>query len=730
MDAQQLFSLPRAQLQKLARSNGIKANMKSADIIARLCEMHPGGVPSPQMNGNVKGRKPPTAVVFAQDFIPTDASTPRMIRTQNKQGNATSPSTYPVVAFPPPALPALPPVLPASPRPVPAAPPTVPIAQQTPPPRASPELLERMVETMRQISADTRAAAARLPAIRAKTKALQEKVDTQRAILRAERAMRLRIEAYLANYTPVAPEWEPMDIWGGQIIKEKYTEGDGWREIESGDDEEYDRLDRSQWPDALGPNQLQQRTVLMENKQYDPFPHYRYSPQQKTSRDHSSSPTHPPANPPTGYKRERPDDDEDVDAPLTKRLAKNPESARQVNALSSDNPELEQSHALTKRDIWATRLPGLTAEAWKQLAESRAAGRTPRPPSRQPSVPLLYKRVSQISSVRSAVGMDFILCSCKLKEEYIELEVHFLSFEFQAREVQISDNSKDHLIATSQLPGTLYFNSRCLHFKPLSYELPLHLSLNMSAYGTITIANRPTATLPATSWKLPAPSAHKPTSPFTHLNLYHLTLPAASAVPGLVEYTHTVFAEEVERGATYPQETLLAGAYTRETFDAYFWAADVFVAIGTSEGRGSVEDQGVEVEGGIDAARAGRSWEECLVGFYYVKPNYPGRSSHICNAGFVIAPPHRRYGYGKTLGRSYLHCAPKLGFKASVFNLVYTTNIGSMRIWDALGFTRAGLIPRAGRLRRADGQGEEWVDAVVYYRSFIEEDEWANIPQA
>ena len=48
-------------------------------------------------------------------------------------------------------------------------------------------------------------------------------------------------------------------------------------------------------------------------------------------------------------------------------------------------------------------------------------------------------------------------------------------------------------------------------------------------------------------------------------------------------------------------------------------------------------------------------------------------------------------------------------------------NDPSSRIWDSLGFTRAGLIPRAGRLRRADGQGEEWADAIVYYRSFVEE---------
>jgi hypothetical protein len=98
-----------------------------------------------------------------------------------------------------------------------------------------------------------------------------------------------------------------------------------------------------------------------------------------------------------------------------------------------------------------------------------------------------------------------------------------------------------------------------------------------------------------------------------------------------------------------------------------------------------------------------------------------------------------------TLGKSYLYYGPLLGYKASVFNLVYANNTGSLRyarailywdnrrcsnetarygrIWDSLGFTRAGLIPRAGRLRSADGNGEEWVDSIIYYRSFVDGEE-------
>lgn len=39
-------------------------------------------------------------------------------------------------------------------------------------------------------------------------------------------------------------------------------------------------------------------------------------------------------------------------------------------------------------------------------------------------------------------------------------------------------------------------------------------------------------------------------------------------------------------------------------------------------------------------------------------------------------------------------------------------------MWESLGFTKAGLIPRAGRLRTTEGTEEEFVDAHVFYKRF------------
>ncbi|KAF9228421.1 acyl-CoA N-acyltransferase [Gyrodon lividus] len=231
----------------------------------------------------------------------------------------------------------------------------------------------------------------------------------------------------------------------------------------------------------------------------------------------------------------------------------------------------------------------------------------------------------------------------------------------------------------------------------------------MSAYGSISCPAR-ASYLPPTAWQVPR-DVH------AFVTLHHIDQSAINLYPGLFEYLHSVFADEVDKGLTYPQEDVR----DPKTFRAYFFAADVLIAIvnnGEIKAKTELEGGIKEVDTSLEDARGGRSWDECVAGFYYVKPNYPGRSSHICNAGFVVPPSQRGSGYGRVLARSYLHYAPKLGYRASVFNLVYVNNVASVRLWEKLNFTKAGLIPGAGRLKRTDGPGEEYVDAWVFYKSF------------
>ncbi|KZO97328.1 acyl-CoA N-acyltransferase [Calocera viscosa TUFC12733] len=179
----------------------------------------------------------------------------------------------------------------------------------------------------------------------------------------------------------------------------------------------------------------------------------------------------------------------------------------------------------------------------------------------------------------------------------------------------------------------------------------------------------------------------------------------------LFEHLHTLFNSILDEGRTYPQEFELSG----QAFEDYYFGeiADAWV-------RRDVEK--IEDILGKDV----KEYKEHVVGMYYVKPNYPGRSSHCCNGGFIVDPSHRGAGYGYILGMSYLQFAPRLGYLASVFNLVYANNTASLKIWDKLGFTRAGLIPRAGRLRKKGEDGEEFVDAVVFWKSLVADEAWTK----
>jgi len=250
----------------------------------------------------------------------------------------------------------------------------------------------------------------------------------------------------------------------------------------------------------------------------------------------------------------------------------------------------------------------------------------------------------------------------------------------------------------------------------------------MSAYGAISLngSHNRESPLPTTRWAAKDKATGSPIS----IDLYHLTLETALKSPGLVEYLHSVFAWVVEDGRTYPMEVAEGEKYSRQAFENYFFAADVIVGVLGGDRQVGVDGRSSEVEivsgakaNLFDLSGDGRPpvWDEIIVGFYYIKPNYPGRSSHICNAGFIVPQKHWNKGYGRVLAKSYLYYAPKLGYRGSVFNLVYVNNVASIRLWEALGFTKAGLIPKAGRLKK-EGGGEEYVDAAVFYKSFVEDE--------
>lgn len=183
----------------------------------------------------------------------------------------------------------------------------------------------------------------------------------------------------------------------------------------------------------------------------------------------------------------------------------------------------------------------------------------------------------------------------------------------------------------------------------------------------------------------------------------------------VLDYLANVFNDELALGISYPQRGPLAQA----EFEAYFLGYDLIVAFFVSAEAvpASVPEDGVQVSHDLIPTLDTLDMANAVAGFYYIKPNYPGRSSHLCNAGFVVPPINRGLGLGGVLGRSFLHFGPHAGYKGSVFNLVYVNNMASVKIWQRLGFTIVGRLPMAGSLKTKTGE-EELTDAFIIFKDF------------
>eukprot|EP00525_Craspedostauros_australis_P006452 CAMPEP_0198126806 /NCGR_PEP_ID=MMETSP1442-20131203/45765_1 /TAXON_ID= /ORGANISM="Craspedostauros australis, Strain CCMP3328" /LENGTH=313 /DNA_ID=CAMNT_0043786683 /DNA_START=91 /DNA_END=1032 /DNA_ORIENTATION=+ len=113
-----------------------------------------------------------------------------------------------------------------------------------------------------------------------------------------------------------------------------------------------------------------------------------------------------------------------------------------------------------------------------------------------------------------------------------------------------------------------------------------------------------------------------------------------------------------------------------------------------------------------------------VLGSFYIKPNFPGRCSHICNGGFIVDPSIRGHRVGTLMGSCFLLYAKQLGFKGSYFNLVFASNHASIKLWERLGFQRVAAIPNAARLEGMpvdETTGEPVLDTAYGYYYNLEE---------
>jgi GNAT superfamily N-acetyltransferase len=103
--------------------------------------------------------------------------------------------------------------------------------------------------------------------------------------------------------------------------------------------------------------------------------------------------------------------------------------------------------------------------------------------------------------------------------------------------------------------------------------------------------------------------------------------------------------------------------------------------------------------------------EGAVVGIYKLIPNRRDLGSHVANASFMVHPSAHGKGIGRALGEHCLEEARRAGYLAMQFNFVVSTNTAGVNLWQALGFTIIGTIPKAFNHARLG-----LVDAYVMHR--------------
>jgi len=100
-----------------------------------------------------------------------------------------------------------------------------------------------------------------------------------------------------------------------------------------------------------------------------------------------------------------------------------------------------------------------------------------------------------------------------------------------------------------------------------------------------------------------------------------------------------------------------------------------------------------------------------VIGGFYIRSNFSGRSSHIANAAYMLKHPYRGRGIGSLLVNASLEIAKDLGFQSMQYNMVLSQNIAAIKLYQKLGFSIIGTIPQA--IRNPD---ESYQEGYIFHR--------------
>ena len=135
-----------------------------------------------------------------------------------------------------------------------------------------------------------------------------------------------------------------------------------------------------------------------------------------------------------------------------------------------------------------------------------------------------------------------------------------------------------------------------------------------------------------------------------------------------------IWNEVVEEGTAFPQEELL-----NEENGAEFFATQNRTAV-------CVDENGK------------------VYGLYILHPNNVGRCGHICNASYAVSKDSRGMHIGEKLVLDCIASAKALGFGILQFNAVVESNVHARHLYERVGFTQLGVIPKGFRMK--DGHFE------------------------
>ena len=101
-----------------------------------------------------------------------------------------------------------------------------------------------------------------------------------------------------------------------------------------------------------------------------------------------------------------------------------------------------------------------------------------------------------------------------------------------------------------------------------------------------------------------------------------------------------------------------------------------------------------------------------ILGTYFLRANQEGGGSHVANCGYVTAPWAAGRGVARAMCAHSLERAREMGFRATQFNFVVSTNERAVRLWESFGFEIVGKLPGAFQ-----HPSRGFVDAYVMYRT-------------